>query len=227
MRHFIIGENIGLVTVKRQPLQNPVSYYFISNSLISNGYTRSDSVSIDTIFPLYLYPFDDSNERTPNLNKDIVSTFAEKTGLAFTAEKQNAENTFAPIDILDYIYAVLYSNNYRTKYKEFLKIDFPRMPYPKNAEKFQKLAVIGSMLRNLHLLENVSPAMDIAGFPIAGTNEVEAVKYKEGKVYINKTQYFDSIPLETWEYYIGGYKPAEKWLKDRKGRVLSFDDIEH
>jgi predicted helicase len=179
------------------------------------------------VFPLYIYPFDNSNERTPNLNKDIVSIFAEKIGLSFTAEKQNGENTFAPIDILDYIYAVLYSNNYRAKFKEFLKIDFPRIPYPQNAEEFRKLAAIGSLLRNLHLLENVSPAIDAAGFPIAGTNTVEAVNYKAGKVYVNKTQYFDSIPLKTWEYYIGGYQPAEKWLKDRKGRVLSFEDIEH
>ena len=137
------------------------------------------------------------------------------------------ENTFAPIDILDYIYAVLYSNSYRAKYKEFLKIDFPRIPYPENTEQFQKLVSIGSILCKLHLMENISPAMNLGDFPIAGTNEIEAVKYKEKKVYINKTQYFDSVPLEIWEYYIGSYRSAEKWLKDRKGRILSFDDIEH
>ncbi|MDR2344277.1 MAG: N-6 DNA methylase [Spirochaetaceae bacterium] len=227
MRHFVVGENVGLVTVKRQPLQNPVSYYFVSNHLISNGYIRSDSVSIDNIFPLYLYPFDDRNERTPNLNKDIVTVFSEKTGLLFTAEKQDNENSFAPIDLLDYIYAVLYSNNYRAKYREFLKIDFPRIPYPENAEQFQKLASIGSLLRNLHLMENVSPAMDTADFPVAGTNEIETVNYRAEKVYVNKHQYFENISPEIWGYYIGGYQPAEKWLKDRKGRVLSFEDIEH
>jgi predicted helicase len=227
MRHFIVGKNVGLVTVKRQPLQNPASYYFVSNHLISNGYIRSDSISIDNIFPLYLYPFDDRNERTPNLNKDIVTIFSEKIGLSFTTEKQDDKNTFAPIDMFDYIYAVLYSNNYRVKYKEFLKIDFPRIPYPENAEQFQKLASIGSLLRNLHLMENVSPAMDTADFPVAGTNEVETVNYKEGKVYVNKHQYFENIAPEIWGYYIGGYQPAEKWLKDRKGRALSFEDIEH
>jgi predicted helicase len=227
MRHFIVGKNIGLVTVKRQPLQNPVSYYFISNFLISNGYIRSDSVSIDTVFPLYIYPFDNQNERTPNLNKDIVSSISEKTGLSFTAEKQETENTFAPIDLLDYIYAVLYSNKYRTKYREFLKIDFPRVPYPENAEQFQKLASTGSLLRSLHLMENVSPAMGMADFPVAGTNKIETVNYKEERVYVNKHQYFENILPEIWDYYIGGYQPAEKWLKDRKGRVLSFEDIEH
>jgi predicted helicase len=225
MRHFL-KNNLGLLIGRQGQVVGtmPWNLLFITQNVTDfNMFYRGGCA----VFPLYIYPFDNSNERTPNLNDDIVSVFAEKTGLSFTAEKQNGENTFAPIDILDYIYAVLYSNNYRTKYKEFLKIDFPRIPYPENAEKFQKLISTGSMLRNLHLLENVSPAMDAAGFPIPGTNEVEAVKYKEGKVYINKTQYFDGIPLETWEYYIGGYQPAEKWLKDRKGRVLSFDDIEH
>jgi predicted helicase len=183
------------------------------------------------LFPLYLYPdensLDKSEKRRPNLNPSIIQEIADKTGLAFTEEKDNTENAFAPIDLLDYIYAVLYSNNYRTKYKEFLKIDFPRIPYPENAEQFQKLISIGSLLRNLHLMENVSPAMDTADFPVAGTNEIETINYRTEKVYVNKHQYFQNISPEIWGYYIGGYQPAEKWLKDRKGRVLSFEDIEH
>jgi predicted helicase len=157
----------------------------------------------------------------------VVVEIASKTGLSFTEEKDDTENTFAPIDILDYIYAVLYSNNYRRKYKEFLKIDFPRVPYPENAEQFQKLASIGSLLRGLHLMENVSPIMGMADFPATGTNKVESVNYKAEKVYVNKKQCFENIPLEIWGYCIGGYQPAEKWLKDRKVRVLSFEDIEH
>jgi predicted helicase len=116
--------------------------------------------------------------------------------LIFTEEKDNTDNSFAPIDLLDYIYAVLYSNNYRVKYAEYLKIDFPRIPYPENADQFQKLAFIGSLLRNFHLMENVSPAMDIADFPVAGTNEIETVNYKENKVYVNKHQYFKNVPRE-------------------------------
>jgi predicted helicase len=184
-----------------------------------------------TVFPLYLYPdvhsLDKTETRRPNLNPSIVRGIAAKTGLVFTAEKQADESAFAPIDILNYIYAVLYSNTYRAKHREFLKIDFPRVPYPENAERFQKLASIGSLLRGLHVMENVSPATDTAGFPVAGTNEIETVKYKAGNVYVNKHQYFENVPLEAWEYYIGGYQPAQKWLKDRKGRVLSFEDIEH
>jgi predicted helicase len=234
MRHFLNGENIdnyGLVTVRRQPLAMPVSYYFISNLPISNGIIRSDSVSIDTFFPLYLYPdansLDTSEKRRPNLNMEIVNAIAQKINLSFTTEQTGNENTFAPIDILDYMYAVLYSNNYRKKYAEFLKIDFPRIPYPQNAEHFQKLAALGSLLRNLHLMKDASPVLDLADFPIPGTNEIEAARYQAEKVFINKKQYFENVPLEVWEYYIGGYQPAEKWLKDRKGRVLSFEDIEH
>jgi hypothetical protein len=76
-------------------------------------------------------------------------------------------------------------------------------------------------------MENVSPSDDKATFPIAGSNEIATLKYEKGKVFINKTQYFDNVPLEAWEFYIGGYQPAQKWLKDRKSRTLVFDEIEH
>jgi predicted helicase len=201
--------------------------YVSKNPVDANIYRRGGI----NLFPLYIYPDDDSldkdEKRRPNLSPPIVQEISAKTGLIFTEEKDDRENTFAPIDLLDYIYAVLYSNNYRTKYREFLKIDFPRIPYPENAKQFQKLASIGSLLRNLHLMENVSPVTSMADFPVAGTNEIEAVNYKAEKVYVNKHQYFENISPEIWGYYIGGYQPAEKWLKDRKGRVLSFEDIEH
>ncbi|GHV95692.1 DNA methyltransferase [Spirochaetia bacterium] len=226
MRHFIVGENIGLV-FKRGFTENAAPV-FVTNKIIDfRSWSRPGMQGGDYLAPLYIYPFESPDVRNHNLNKDIISVFSEKTGLSFTAEKQNGENTFAPIDILDYIYAVLYSNKYRVKYKEFLKIDFPRIPYPANVEEFRTLSSIGSILRSLHLMENVNPDMDTATFPVSGSNEIEKQLYADNKVQINKTQYFDSIPLEVWEYYIGGYQPAQKWLKDRKGRILSFEDIEH
>jgi predicted helicase len=185
------------------------------------------------IFPLYLYPFDNSSEHRSNLNNEIVQTIAQKIDLQFTVEKTDDDKTFAPIDILDYIYAVLHSPAYRTKYKELLKIDFPRIPYPSNADDFFRLVSFGSLLRNLHLMENVSssceehPTHDKATFPVAGSNEITLQDYKDGKVYINKAQYFDNVPPEAWEFYIGGYRPAHKWLKDRNKQTLTFDEIEH
>jgi predicted helicase len=192
----------------------------------------------DYIAPLYLYSekgdLDKTEKRHPNFNNEIIQTIAQNTGLRFTNEKwpdlqsgADDDKTFAPIDILDYIYAVLHSPAYRTKYKELLKIDFPRIPYPESAEQFCRLAALGSIMRKLHLMEDVSPANDKATFPIAGSNEIATLKYENEKVFINKTQYFDKVPLEAWEFYIGGYQPAQKWLKDRKGRTLIFDEIEH
>ncbi|MDA3886007.1 MAG: N-6 DNA methylase [Candidatus Delongbacteria bacterium] len=134
---------------------------------------------------------------------------------------------FAPIDILDYIYAVLHSPTYREKYKEFLKIDFPRVPYPKDKETFWKLVKLGGEIRQIHLLESFKVEEFITSYPVGGDNIVVNPKYKENKVYINDTQHFDNVPLVAWEFYIGGYQPAQKWLKDRKGRELTYEDIKH
>ncbi|MBP6935402.1 MAG: DNA methyltransferase, partial [Paludibacteraceae bacterium] len=168
-----------------------------------------------------------TTERTPNLNTEIVNQLAEKMGLTFTNEKEADENTFAPIDILDYIYAVLHSPTYREKYKEFLKIDFPRVPYPKDVETFWQLVKLGGEIRQIHLLESPTVEQYITQYPIDGTNEVIKPKYENGKVYINETQYFDNVPEVAWNFFIGGYQPAQKWLKDRKERTLEFDDILH
>ncbi|MHA7863932.1 type ISP restriction/modification enzyme [Flagellimonas marinaquae] len=151
---------------------------------------------------------------------------------------------FAPMDILDYIYAVLHSPSYRETYKEFLKIDFPRVPYPKDKETFWKLVQLGEELRQLHLLESPKVEHYLTQYPVDGDNVVTRKMSKTspgfvpdaamnadgqalGKVYINDTQYFDGVPQVAWEFYIGGYQPAQKWLKDRVGRRLEFDDILH
>jgi predicted helicase len=186
------------------------------------------------LFPIYFYP--ESNEqysnsltisRIPNLNKEIVKQIADKLGLTFTNEKETAPNTFAPIDILDYIYAVLHSPAYREKYKEFLKIDFPRVPYPKDQNTFWQLVKLGGEIRQIHLLESAIVEKYITQYPIDGNNEVSKIKFEGNRVYINETQYFEHVPEIEWNFYIGGYQPAQKWLKDRKGRVLDFDDILH
>jgi predicted helicase len=233
MKHLSNKDNYGLIIGRQgQVVGNmPWNIIFISNKIVDlNMFYRGGGV----VSPLYLK--DDSSsqqtmglltDRTPNLNSEIVQQIAEKLGLNFTPEKEPTENTFAPIDILDYIYAVLHSHTYREKYKEFLKIDFPRVPYPKDAPTFWSLVEKGGAIRALHLLE--SPLLDkfITTYPESGTNQVGKVRYDNGKVYINETQYFDKVPQIAWEFYIGGYQPAQKWLKDRKDRVLTFEDILH
>jgi very-short-patch-repair endonuclease len=148
------------------------------------------------------------------------------------------EGVLAPIDILDYIYAVLHSPTYREKYKEFLKIDFPRVPYPKDKDTFWQLVKLGGEIRQLHLLESPVVEEYITQYPEDGDNVVTKPHYfpipqnektgdLQGNVYINETQYFANVPLKAWKFYIGGYQPAQKWLKDRKDRKLEFEDILH
>jgi predicted helicase len=134
---------------------------------------------------------------------------------------------FTPLDILDYIYAVLHSPHYRETYKEFLKTDFPRVPYPENPDDFWRLVEHGRELRQYHLLEHENLEKSTMLYQGAGDNTLLKPDYKDGRVYINAAQYFDAVPQNVWEFWIGGYQPAQKWLKDRKGRILSFDDIRH
>lgn len=229
MRHFLNGENVGLVIPRM--LKEKVGA-FISNTIIAHK--LFSAYDTNSFFPLYLYqegnpqlslskqPF-----RTPNLNMNIVNQIAKNLTLQFTSEKDNKKDTFAPIDILDYIYAVLHSPTYREKYKEFLKIDFPRIPYPKDTRNFWELVKLGGKLREIHLLESALLEKYITTYPEDGNNEVKKVRYDNGKVWINEKQYFGNVPKLAWEFNIGGYQPAQKWLKDRKGRVLGFDDVRH
>jgi predicted helicase len=230
MKHFIFGKNIGLATIRINK-EKEYSSLFITKCLAD---ARLSDRFLTSILPLYLYPetngqqtIGQTTERTPNLNTAIVKQIADKLGLAFTNEKETTKDTFAPIDILDYIYAVLHSPTYREKYKEFLKIDFPRVPYPKDQVIFWQLVKLGGEIRQIHLLESSTVEKYITQYPEDGNNVVVKPKYENGKVYINDTQYFDNVPQVAWDFYIGGYQPAQKWLKDRKERKLEFDDILH
>ena len=232
--HFL-NNNIGLVFKRTGRIYGSTyDFFFITKNVISEGLFAIDPLGREYIAPVYLYPetneqqtIGQSTERTPNLNAEIVKQIAEKLGLTFTNEKETTKDTFAPIDILDYIYAVLHSQNYREKYKEFLKIDFPRVPYPKDKDTFWQLVKLGGQIREIHLLESSTVEKYITQYPEDGNNVVVKPKYENGKVYINDTQYFDNVPQVAWDFYIGGYQPAQKWLKDRKDRKLEFDDILH
>jgi predicted helicase len=232
MRNFYKKENIGLIAT-RLNRQKSTGYFWISKSIIERHIldTAGDSTSF---FPLYIYPefngqqtTDQTIVRVPNLNMEFVSKISKSLELTFTNEKEDNSKSFAPLDLLDYIYAVLHSPSYREKYKEFLKIDFPRVPYATDAAKFWKLVVLGKELREIHLLESPKVEEFLTGYPEEGDNIVGKPTYKDGSVYINETQYFSNVKQVAWNFYIGGYQPAQKWLKDRKGRELSFDDILH
>jgi predicted helicase len=265
MQHFLAGENVGLITGRQGQVVGsmPWNLAFVSNNIIDiNLYYRGGG-TVFPLYLYAEQATLDNAQRTPNLDAKIVAEICQRTGLQFADDtppstggklrnsppvegghfaQQNdgvvstkTRNTFAPIDLLDYIYAVLHSPNYREQYKEFLKIDFPRVPYPDDVKKFWKLVKLGERLRRLHLMEGIESQPGLANYDIKGNNVVEELRYNAppvegaggGRVWINDTQYFDHVPPDVWNFYIGGYQPAQKWLKDRKGRTLNFDDIEH
>lgn len=186
-----------------------ISQYLITDTLSEMKTAESTTGSYH--FPLYVYH--DDGTRTPNFNP------AE-----FSALTRHLENEPLSEDVLDYVYAVLYSPSYRTKYREFLKIDFPRIPIP-TQEEFDRLVLLGRELRGLHLLK--SPVRYSTTFPQTGDNVVEKLQFTDGKVYINDIQYFGNVPQIAWDFYVGGYQPAQKWLKDRKGQTLSDAELDH
>lgn len=206
----LLRENFALLTTRSFQAGNQFDRVFVSKRIV-DIHAASDQTYV---FPLYLYA--DDGSRVPNLNKKIVADIEKIIG------------KITPEDIFDYIYAVLYSPSYREKYKEFLKIDFPRVPYPKDRKQFTTLIALGKELRELHLLESSKVNIPITSYNVReGTDEVEKIMYKDGKVFINKDKYFGNVPDVAWNFWIGGYQPAQKWLKDRKGRTLTNEDIEH
>jgi predicted helicase len=233
MQHFLKGDNLALVTCRQSAIDS-WEHCNITKNIVDDSFVSNRTKERGYVFPLYLYPEESAQEtiggsrRTPNLNMEIIGRLSEAIGQRFTPEPTGAERSeFAPVDVLDYIYATLHSPTYRDTYREFLKIDFPRVPYPASREEFWRMVRYGSELRALHLLEG-EPEL-ITQYPMDGDNTVLKgfPKYADGRVSINADQYFDGVPESAWNFYIGGYQPAQKWLKDRVGRVLSFEDILH
>ena len=138
------------------------------------------------------------------------------------------DHHYTPEEILGYIYAILHAPTYRTRYAEFLRIDFPRIPFPENADDFEALSKLGWALVQAHLLREY-PSRKLAGYHGNGDHTVEFVRYapEEQSIAINKTQFFKPVPEDVWNFHIGGYQVLDKYLKSRKGRVLSLDEINH
>ncbi len=222
MRHMF-QENIA-ITIGRQASAVGSDIYdivFISNFLVDLNLFRRGG---ELLFPLYLYPEvkkDDlfseheSGERQPNIKPELFTILHTAFG-----------NEVTPEQIFYYIYGVLYSNIYRTKYNEFLRIDFPRVPFTGNYELFIKIGETGKKIAALHLLKSDELNNTISKFEGKGECNVIKPVYKDDNVFINETQRFTGIPEEVWNYKVGGYQVCEKWLKDRKKRYLSLEEIE-
>nr|WP_272214244.1 type ISP restriction/modification enzyme [Marinicella sp. W31]MDC2878627.1 hypothetical protein [Marinicella sp. W31] len=227
-------------------------------------------------FPLWLEPSAGESHRRPNIDRTFAQGFGAAVGLTYndgiTRGKQESlgadyryekpeqlsldkagwdgrgdlARTIGPCDLFDWIYAILHAPSYRTRYAEFLKSDFPRIPTPGSLKLFQALVPLGRELVALHLLNpDDGPVLkDSAKFDPAttfnGTGEARVEKgypkYENGKVMINASRWFEDVPRATWEFHVGGYQVCEKWLKDRAakggkkaspGRVLTDEDILH
>ncbi len=249
----MLRPNVGIV-LTRQITAPPFNHVIATNHIVEYKCASTDRNCY--IFPLYLYKVSEKEQplkgggsvvslmlfesgpeyetRDPNLSPKFIAAVEEKLGLEFVREgKGDLEATFGPEDILHYAYAVFHSPTYRERYAELLKIDFPRLPLTSDRELFKALAERGEELVSLHLMESPKPDQFITKFDVPGSSEVEKVRYMEprgdvpGRVYINKTQYFEGIEPAVWEFQIGGYQILHKWLKDRKGRKLIFDDFFH
>jgi len=193
-------------------LERPWNVVYCSGFIMDfNLFYRGGSADL----PLYLYH---NQDRKPNINKIFFKHLESSYNKACSAER-----------ILYYTYSILYSDIYRNKYAEFLKTDFPRVPFTADYELFNKLAQLGKKLVDLHLMRSELLAQPIAKFQGTGDNKIGRPVYdeKKGRVYINETQYFEGVEREIWEYQIGGYPILYKWLKDRKGTKLSLGDIKH
>lgn len=212
MKH-LSKENVALISC-RQTVGQSWHHAFVTSKIVDDSFLSNRSRERGYVYPLYLY--DENGLKTSNLNLNITNKIELIVG------SSNSE------DIFNYVYGYLHHPNYRKKYNEFLKIDFPKIPYPNSKEQFNKLSKLGFKLRQLHLMENTSLDNLITTFPEAGSDVVEQEpQYKDGNVFINKSQYFGNIPQSAWDFSIGGYKPAQKWLKDRKGQKLDNNDLEH
>ncbi|MCA3313041.1 MAG: N-6 DNA methylase [Roseomonas sp.] len=220
--NLLNSQNMALI-FSRQAVQAeapPVNVLATEHIFDNRGVYSNKGIS--QAAPLYLYPSEQDLDKTRRINFD-AKLYAKLQKLA----AHPSHGTPDEVQVFDYIYGVLHCPAYRETYAEFLKIDFPRIPWPASPDEFWDVSAKGSALRKLHLMDPAAIGATPYPFMGEGDNLVDKPDFRDGKVWINKTQYFDAAPATSWGFYIGGYQPAQKWLKDRKGRALSFDDVKH
>lgn len=217
MSRFNAGDNLALITPR---MTNDDFSPFVSTEIISNkSASRYDQ---SYFFPLYIYPSDQEFDQTPRLNFND-KPFKKLQSRATDASRGRPNER----DVFSYIYGVLHCPAYRSLYAEFLNVDFPRIPWPASPSEFWDVADKGALLCNLHLMKPLAIGATPYQLQGDGNGVVATPNYSEGKIWLNATQYFDTVPEESWDFYIGGYQPAQKWLKDRAGVELSYDEVRH
>ena len=226
MKHFLSIKNYGLILMRKIIPSSIFNQVLITNNLIDGNYFGFQTY----VFPLFVIKSEQKNNSTDNhflyCDDQKIDNFTPKFRQFF---KSKYKGKYTPKEILGYIYAVLHSPTYRTKYLEFLKIDFPRIPFTDNEEMFKQLSDIGLKLIDAHLMKEIPSAINCSLLGGGENFKVESVNYDKDKVWFNKERYFAHVPPDVWNFYIGGYQVLDKWLKERKkhGITLSSEDIQH
>jgi predicted helicase len=221
MSHYLRGCNIGLLTSKAHRDAN-FAHLFVTDKPTEAIHFSATTGSNAMNFPLYLYPDEQDLDKTRRVNFDDKLWRKLKKSV-----KHPEHGTPDEVQTFDYIYGALHCPAYRETYAEFLKTDFPRIPWPTTPEEFWDVSAKGAELRKLHLMKPASIGVTPYPFMGAGDNVVDKPRFEDGRIWINYSQYFADAPPVSWDFYIGGYQPAQKWLKDRKGCALSFGSVQH
>ena len=224
---MISGTNLGLVVTRGIEFGNVYEHVFCVNTPITlHSVNMKES---NHLYPLYLYS-SLGQARSVNLTDGFVRAMSSCLKMEFVDDGLgDLDVNFGPEDILNYIYGILHCPTYRIRYIEFLKGGFPRIPLTRNLSLFRDVAMLGNKLKSAHLMKS-TPRSTQPSFPVEGDDRVDRVRYETprdgnyGRVYINSTQYFDGVSPEIWDMPIGGYQPAGKWLRDRRGRVLTYEE---
>jgi hypothetical protein len=231
MPHLVDGKNMALFAMRKIVPTFAYSFFGVVNSLVDHGHFYMGNQGSSSCFPLYIKPAQQRLGTTANREHNFQSQFCDQLskalGTSTTVDGLPAGLT--PEDIFRYAYAVFHSPCYRSRYAEFLKIDFPRLPLTGNLELFRALARLGGELTALHLMESSQLTQPSTEFIGSRHHEVEKISWSRNTVWVDKAQTtgFQGVREEVWNFHIGGYQVCEKWLKDRKGRTLTKDDLAH
>ena len=253
MPHLLAGENFAIITARSNKFPEP-NHFYIANTIVEAKCGEASTQS--TTFPLYLYPgvgkavpllietfTSGKGGRIPNLDPKFVHAIEHSTGMPFAVDREVSINGgFSPHDVLIYIYAVFHSPEYRRRFEPMLRLDYPRVPIPDNRDVFLNLVPLGGELLALHLMESPKVSDFITTYTGPKNPQVGRVGWSAGTVWLDAAKTsaqeghrasiadavgIEGIPEQVWDFRIGGYQVCHKWLKDRKGRILSEDDLTH
>ncbi|MBC8870405.1 MAG: N-6 DNA methylase [Planctomycetes bacterium] len=232
-QHILAGDNMAIVARRQMLPTQPCNYFWITDGLTLDGVIRSDNRGSESVFPVHLYKEkkDGVTHRRANFSEPFVAETSRALGLTWTDDGTgNLRESFGPDDLAYYCYALFFSPTYRERYAEVLRTDFPRVFLPHDLQLFCTLREFGARLADCHLLRT-SDVSRPDGYGFTGADSAGRwslnrgfPKYREGRVFVSDRCWFDGVPEEVWDFHAGGHQVCRKWLKDRRGRMLTSAD---